>query len=484
MRVIWALVSCVVMTLPFLTTRWLPVTDLPQHLSQAPLFWDAITNPASAYEVHWATPYSLVYGIVGFAWWVFGPERAGQATMILLGIAWVLAVHAFAARHNRSVASAILASSLFLSQPTYWGFLSFVAGGLAFLVWFSVCEGRERSRGWELVRFFMAGGLLYVSHVLWLAAGVGWLGLRHLAVPERRASLVWRGLGVSPWLVVAAIWYPSLDASGFDSMAVWTVTPFGRLTFTWLTEAMYGGLRGWLEYVMAASLVAWAGIGIWSGRHLQPVHMGMLGAAGLFLTVALVLPSSYQNTIVMAQRWVPTAAVLALLAMPAPLIPGRTQRPLAIALIAVFALATSTAWLNFRSEISGIEESIAALPPGKRVVGLTHVQQSAYVRNLPLLQMYAYAQVDRKAELNFSFAEFAPLPVVFRDLDSQRRPWTKGLEWDPEGLSNRDLDHFDYAIIAANDAVHTGYAKLGRTQPITRSGLYRLYRVFPEDAGE
>jgi hypothetical protein len=54
-------------------------------------------------------------------------------------------------------------------------------------------------------------------------------------------------------------------------------------------------------------------------------------------------------------------------------------------------------------------------------------------------------QVVRGGELNFSFARFAPMAVVYRT--PRRPPWTGRLEWRAERVKPKDFDHFNYALV-------------------------------------
>jgi hypothetical protein len=144
--------------------------------------------------------------------------------------------------------------------------------------------------------------------------------------------------------------------------------------------------------------------------------------------------------------------------------------------VAGFFLVTSLNWVAFeKSEMSGLEESLAALPQTPRVVGLSYIKDSAIVRGRPFIQVFAYSQVYRGGELNFSFADFGPSLVVYRQ--RRRLPWTSGLEWFPERAKKGDLLFFDYALINAEEKTHEAIASEAYLKPVTREGRWRLYKV-------
>jgi hypothetical protein len=182
------------------------------------------------------------------------------------------------------------------------------------------------------------------------------------------------------------------------------------------------------------------------------------------------------NTIQFAARWLPVAMIAGVLAVPAPTALRRLHVPLAAALLGTFCLTTAMAWQRFeRDELSGLQESLAALPSSSRVIGLDFVKESKVVKGRPFLQTFAYAQVVRGGALNFSFAGFAPSPVVYRQRKAQ--PWTPNLVWFAERVQKSDLGYFDYALLNGPDPVHAAFAAEASLAPRTSSGRWRLYQV-------
>src|SRR5262249_2882286 len=147
-------------------------------------------------------------------------------------------------------------------------------------------------------------------------------------------------------------------------------------------------------------------------------------AAAFFFALALVLPQLHQNTVAFAARWQPLAAVALVLGAPPPAWDRGRRTTSALAVTTAFVLATSLTWMRFeREDLAGLPESLEALPANPRVLGLDYVKDSTIVRGRPFLQAFSYAQVVRGGELNFSFAEFAPMGVVYKT--PRARPWTR-----------------------------------------------------------
>jgi len=191
---------------------------------------------------------------------------------------------------------------------------------------------------------------------------------------------------------------------------------------------------------------------------------------------ALLLPDLHMNTIQFAQRWVPGAGVLLVLAAPMAQLEPRLRRGVALGLAAFLSLSTTLAWRRFEhTEMTGFATALAALPRAPRVIGLDYVQESRFVQGRPFMQDFAYAQVLKGGRLNMSFAGFAPSLVVFKE--GKPMPWTPSLEWAPERLRPADFQYFDFALINGDEATHAHFATLSEIEPVTHDGRWRLYRV-------
>jgi len=481
LRIVLTLVCCLLVAVPFVAVRFPPVTDLPQHLAQIRLLHETIANPESPYRIQWLTPYILAYIPLALAWQLSPSESAGPIAMVSLALLWTVAIHWLAFERRRPAATAVLGSMLFFNHMMYWGFYSFAMGLPVFVAWFLLTSRPETSfRRRDVPLFLVTALLLYFSHALWLAAGMLWLVLKSVTnrVPLRTAAA--QLASCSPVLVMAAIWYPRLAERGFTSPTRWISLPSGRLSFGFLLNTVFGGLHGLTEWVAAAALAGWILLGIY--QHRGRLHATIdrdLGLAGLqFMALALFLPNLHQNTIAFASRWMPAAAIFVLLAMPAPAWKRGIRNAVAATALAAFVIVTAVAWLRFeRDEYSGLAESLAALPANMRVIGLDYVKTSPAIKGRPFLQTFAYAQVVRGGELNFSFAQFAPMAVVYRA--PRRSAWTAELEWRAETVERSDFVHFDYALVNGEQSRHASFAALPELRPVTAEGRWRLYRIGP-----
>ncbi|MGO9565958.1 MAG: hypothetical protein ACLP5H_00310 [Desulfomonilaceae bacterium] len=477
----FALLCCLFVAAPFLFVTFPPITDLPQQSAQIRLFLEALHDPSgSPYKIQWFTPYSLSYLMLGISWAFFGGQNAGRIAMLAIAILWVISIHLTASRRDRSTAAATLACLFILNHMVYWGFYSFEIGWPAFLIWFSLnAEGSsERFSLRDAILWLGCALLLYTSHVLWFMAGVAWLALRGIVFRRPVKETLIRLAYVAPLVVVAWIWYPSFAGSSMATPPLWALGPISRLSFSWLSDAALGGIKGPTESFFFTAALAWVLVSVVQHRKnlKSALDMELLLAACLFFVLALLLPDKYMNTIRFGQRWMPPAMIMLLLAVPAPIVRPLLRQVAALILVAAFSVTTTAAWVRFeKRELSGLKEALASLPSSPKVLGLDLVQKSDLITGHPFIQVFAYSQVLKGGTLNFSFAEFSPCLVVFKK--EFAKPWTHGLEWFPGLVQESDLQYFDYVLINGTDQIHAASMAQSRLTPVTKEGRWRLYRV-------
>lgn len=477
-RQLLCVLSCGLAALPFFSVTIPPMADLPQHLAQIRLLLEAIGDPSSPYSVQWLTPYSAAYVVLGALWAVVEPFTAGRLGGTVLVVASTVALHVVAARHGRSPWAATLASLLVFNHTLYWGFFTFVSGFPVFLLWLElVSRPRDRFRRTDALAWSACAFVLYLTHALWFGAGA--VTLLALSLWERRSvkEIALRLTTLVPVGIAVLFWWPRFS-SGFSTPPEWWVPVWERLSPLWWADSGFGGLHGGFEWIVAAVLFAWIGAALWTrrGELRGASDARLLLVAALFGFVAFALPDKYMNTLHFATRWAAPALAMLLLALPEP----RVRRPaipvFAAGLAVTFSLVTALSWATFEAtELDGLQDAVDALPEKQRVLGLDYVRHSQVVRGRPFLQTFAWAQVVKGGELNFSFADFAPSLVKY---DPPRdKAWHPALEWYPRQVRPSDIAHFDYVLAGGNDETHARLASFQELEPVTSSGVWRLYRV-------
>jgi hypothetical protein len=465
---------------PILLAPFPPSTDLPQHLAQIRLLGEALSSPGGPYVVQWLGPNNLIYFFLSLLWAVLPVAFVARAALALVVLLWVIGIHGLGGGTKRATASVVVASLLIFNQSFYWGFLNFLVGFPVFVLWFVLTAKEKRGRGWAFWAVLAgAAFLLYEGHALWFVAGALWLvviGVLH-KTPVR--AILWRLTALVPCGLVSLLWYPQLSAlratAGFDVAAHWSPV-FDRLAS--VMDAAFGGVKGPLGTLGFLFVILWASLAIWQNRRKLGgfVDRDFLAAALFFLAIAAVAPDKYMNTIFFASRWLPPALVFLLLALPSPSFRRVSARTVALAAATVFFLTTAVYWRIFETrELTGLSACLERLPPSPRVLGLDLIKESDYFKDRPFLQLFAYAQVYKGGQLNFSFAEHYSGLVAYRTKRDVR--WTGALEWHGERVKQTDFASFDFVIANGEEKDHRALSSFAGLSPVTLTGRWRLYRV-------
>ena len=203
----------------------------------------------------------------------------------------------------------------------------------------------------------------------------------------------------------------------------------------------------------------------------------------MLLGLGLALPNVYNDTIHLDERWISAGLLSLLFAFPAPRskVLGYVAPLVALAFLAM----TTSAWRSYESESnSGLTEALIAVPDSQRVFGLAFDKTSRVIRGRPHLQTFAYAQVFHGGTLNFSFAEMAPMPVVFKK--PVTIPWRRNAVWVPTLFKPARADQFDYLLVQGDEEIQHKVAAYSFTESVTHAGRWRLYRIVvsPKKSGD
>lgn len=481
---ILALAGLLAATFPFLVVRFVPSADLPQHLAQVRLLIETLAGKRTGeFTIQWLYPNNLVYALVGVMWALFPPILSGKMTMLALALLWSGSIFVLARAYDRPVESALLVSVLTLNASFYWGFINFLSGWPLFVLWLVLLRNARANR--RPVRTFLLTALcglaLFFSHVLWLGAALGAMAVFDFMDRMPLRFVARQVLAAAPVLILALIWYPRISgtrsADGFDIGAHWQTLPWERLTPAWISESALGGLRGPYDVVILAVIVLWGALAVvtrWGSlRSSFDVRIG--GAGILLFAVSLFAPDKYLNTISFAPRWVSPAIVLLLLSLPRAKVPRALTVSLPFVVIVAYSIVTATVWRAFeREDLSGLVESLDVIPEDSRTLGLDFIRESAYVKGRPFLQTFAYAQVLRGGDLNFSFVNHGS--GIVAGAGSPGQPWTLGLEWFPERVETEDFTRFDVALVNGTEELHKELQARVAVLPLTSSGKWRAYR--------
>ncbi|UCG50779.1 MAG: hypothetical protein JSW58_11295 [Candidatus Latescibacterota bacterium] len=479
---LWLLIIIATLLLlsPFLFVSFPPSTDLPQHLGQIYLLTETLRGNTDLFSVNWHAPNNLCYLLLAANAYVFPAPLSGKMTMMILLLLWIGSVVFLAWSRGRHLEGSILAVLLGYNMTFYWGFLNFLIGWPVFVLWLNESLKPLNKRRWFFL--FLLSILLYGSHALWFFIGSVWLILRAITRKEGWRSLVYGITPIVPVGIAAVAWYMTLSSAreiaGFDTAPHWFHSPWERLLPGYLVNSMFGGIKGIFEPLAAGAILGWVLFSIYTNRRRlkKRIDTPLLGCALMLTLIMLFAPEKYMNTIFFSQRWFPCAIILAIVALPLPVANRHLIRVFTLCVLVMFSAGTARAWYLFQQrELVGLEESLGALPRDQRVLGLSFVKTSEYLKGSPFVQTFAYAQVLKGGDLNFSFAAHASGIVRYKN--PMKYEYTLGLEWFPEQVRYRDFEHFDYVLVNGDENMHARFSDSAIHEPVTDTGRWHLYKI-------
>lgn len=488
--------GCVANVAALLAGRHLPSTDLAQHTATIATMRDLLLGDPGVTQ-HFTlalgrTQYVLFY-VVGAALAApLGAEGAVRALLVAVAVTLPLANRALARALGRDERLALLSLPLLFSQAWVIGFLNFLASlplvlaGLALVVRQAAQPTRRRAL-WlaaascgifflhlsSFLFFVPAAGvalLLLGGRARWKAPALrfGWL------LPAAVLSLTW--LAVSPVVHPGDVGFEVPQGISFRAPLESIAALPEALTDVWRTR--------WDEVLLAAwalvVLVLLAGATVRGPSDDARGARVALWLAALGALLYFAMPYSVGWLFMLDDRY----AVLTALVLPLAGRPGASRAGgVALASAAVIALGSAAlAFANvraFQAEAAGIDEALALLPPGAKVLALVpdEASRSAVAKSMPLHHLPALHRARTGGIVELSFLELPQSPVRYRDgHQPPRRPW--GWEWHREGLPTaEDAAWFDAIVVgdASGRPVELG-------PPFTRVGQAGRWWIFVKTA--
>jgi hypothetical protein len=464
---------CIVATAaPLWIARYLPITDLPQHVATMATLahWtDPAWRSSDTFELALGrTQYLLYYGAGTLLTKIVGDaERANLVLLTILAAALPLAVRSLLSALGRDERLALFACPFFWSAPVVTGFFSFVSAVplvlFALALQARACADASNRRLVVLTALAIAVYYSSAFALLYLALGaavlvvilIPWQGRGTLAACSR--ALVW----LAPPLVLALVFAatspvvtdpslgPSWATTEFESLA----TAFEHLDGTLLGVWTHGGGEGvTLTLAAASALLAWP------RAHTVDAADARGGRAATALVVLamvlyLALPQKVSFAISSINMRFPLFAALVAPAM-LPIAATRGRRGvLGLGVAAAAAIGSgvyaTTQCLYFSREVGAFDAVLAAAAPGKRLLGLPYDRESRWVTTLsPYVQFQAYYRARKGGIAEFSWIRrLAHMPLRYRPDVPQPPLVPPYAEWHPEWFDNgAEGPYFDYVL--------------------------------------
>jgi len=483
-------VTCLALALPCLAFRYLPMTDLPQHVAVVSIMRH-LHDPAYGFSEFyvWAlnrTLYGFPYFLALAFAYLIPVKLAVQLTVFLALLAFPAGVIMFLRATRRPAWLGFLAIPLMYHRGFFWGFMHFCwAIGLAFIAIALLVGPWSRRRAWAFMGLSL---LIAVTHIYGLLMLFGysaaWL------VAGRRRELAGRLVWAIPSLLALGAWgVLAAHAPGYGRTE-W-LAPFQRVME--LGHSILGGYADRSEAILlglwfAAALLLAAPSAPISWRRIReltvPTRAAYLFAAAN-LVAYFVLPVATPTAKFIHFRHAVLAAMMVPLLIDRVPEKGPAKRACWLVVIAAMFAVPNTWWhlARFAREAGGFDTILESVPARSHIAQLTYDSNGSVMRTHPYLHFGAYAQARNGGMFAVSFPMlFWPIPIKGRD-DSGVPSTPKNMEWEPLLFNERHLGRFyELVLIRSKPGAPAALSHLvDRSLQISVDG-WQLYRRSPGSA--
>jgi hypothetical protein len=486
--------------LPIWIGRYLPLLDLPNHLS-AIAVWHYLDDPRFDFFKYYylnlkPLPYWAHYYSVHLLAYAFGVEIANKLFLTVYAIALPSGAAAFARRFGRSPWLALFVFPLVWNFNLAEGFVAYVAGMAALVLALVVVAryaARPSLRG--AIALVAIGSSIYFFHLL---AYMMFLVCAGLLVFTEDEAFNWRrvlarGAPVLGCALIGVWAYLNNRKMGFASLA-------GPSEFNWdpLGDSMARvppRLLNFLsaqrdEWVVIVLVLAWLAIAVTAARanrERPPTRLRELGPEVCFAAAALaalMLPRSMQrpfNWYMLNGRYVPLVALFGALLIRGPVAGWR--RWLFVPVVAAglfYAGDLSRMVVGFNRRVAGFDAIVAEIPPHKNTLTLVLPPLGDPDVNVNCFNQWpSYTQL-RRGGYNFYNFNYG-FPLKYRSyLPSPSWNHTELFAWN---LHSRGWDYF----LTHNEGAPAPFEifpkleKEGKVRLVDARGTWKLWQKIVDD---
>lgn len=455
--------------LPLLAGRFLPFSDMPEHIAAIAAFgqWtDASFRIGEHYAFAIGESQYLLYHALGaaLARVVGSPERANLLLLLATGIAWPYATRSLLRALGRDDRLALFACPIFWNHALIVGLLPFVASVPLCLYGLAVAVRTERK--WIIG---IIGVVLFVAHVQ--AFGIFVLSFAAITVLERRRKA--RLLALVPGLVVAAGWLSStrLATRDADQLKFASPTVIARGFPYWAHDTWRGhgedvlAVAFWIVIAVVALRGATKRIALW---------------APLVVVLALFLFTPYRigGGDMLNVR---LAVFVPLLVLPLLEAPEKRRWPfVAAAALTVLGAANHAREIRLaQREMGDFDRVLAAVPRGARLLSLQFDRESRRTQFPPWLHVAALHRARNGGVAEPSFAVLGHWPIHYREDAAPPKKDIDFWEFHPELFVNEvDGPYYDYVLVRG-DVDPFDSASGPRWEAVVHEAPWTLWRRRP-----
>lgn len=402
--------------LPFLSTRFPPLHDYPNHLVRTYILHHLAEVPSfrDVFVADWRAYPNLAIDVVMLVLLrVADVELAGKLFLMSLPLLLILGADRLArAIHGQPSWTAPLAGYLVWNAFFLYGFVNYLFGLGVFLLALAAWLGAQRTPtiAWgRLVLASVAALAAYLAHqtafaFLAMAAAI-WI------LVDRRPPFLLSALrGLVPLVPTVALWAltglrETPSYMRWDGLADKLKGPFMLIT-------TYDPLWD------AALALVFMGALLFAVRRAAARSRPALIAGALFAVVFALAPTEGLGGWAVDRRFLLPAALLTLLAFRLDLQtrPLRFAFGLALTVVLVRGVAVTSTWRTLGADLERRVALLEALPQGASVFGFARVdgRKAVWTRQMGLIYLHQYAAIFRQAAVSGLFAHANQQPLRFR----------------------------------------------------------------------
>lgn len=505
-----------ILLIPLFVAPIPPVKDYPNHLARLYVLAEGMDDPdlSAMYVSNWGIIPNLAADLIGPPMLRVLPVNvAGRVLLgitLLLPLAGTLALHR-ALHRERSwwpLASCLIAyNAMFML-----GFINFLIGiGGTLLVTALWLVVRRRSRWISTLVLAVGGTAVFFCHVMALGLLFVLSGCMLLAelwtAWRRRAAVGWlvvsSSLELAGGFVLTAMLYASTRFSTAEGPLIFS-TPRLKMTELLSPVLTYHPLE---DIAAELTILVGAALSLWSHRRAtyaeQPI--GILLAIAVVFLAFLAAPFGAKGGAWLDARLPIMLVCLVIAGLPRPPVPGRIGTAFALVVALLFLVRTAgvaTVWQRYNHEISGLQNVLAEVPRGSRVMAVRHEPgPSDAWHRVPLgRRIVGFGSAsDHAAVLLLTrggsfvqtmFADPSQQPLrVLPPYDLLTTPWVadppSAAALSPGAAQTAELaqrpylrdwqDHFDFVLVTEPE--NSPKPAAANLQLVARCGIAILYRI-------
>jgi hypothetical protein len=488
---------------PIWVARYLPLLDLPNHLT-AVAVWHYYDKPDWHFAEHYQLnlvplPYWAHYYTVHLLTYVTGSvEVANKIFLSIYALAVPAGAYACCRRFDRSPWLTVLVFPLVWNFNLADGFVAYCAGFAAVPLALVLVDRHAERPTWRgALAVVVIGSLTYFFHLLAYALFLVCAGL--LVLVQRRP--------LTPRLLIAR----SLPVLSCAAVGLWALRGANRMGFRQLTgtrrqwardsldttltqipERLFNFLPGHAdEWVLVALAAVWLTLAITDARRrqLEPparhgeghrwgIELCMLGALALLLALPRSMKQPFYWHLING-RFVVALAFFALLTLRGAIVGGRRWllAPVIVAHLAYMG-ALCRAFVRFNADAAGFETLADRVPRDRTVLTLILPPMGDGNVNVSAFNQFpSYVQLRHGGYNHYNFADGFPLKYKHK---LPAPPWSHAgtFDWNAHA---RGWDYFLTFREGWEERPMKVPLATGKVELVGESGAWKLYRKLGPD---